>query len=135
MGVENELLMVTANYKIKTVSFLVIGWLLAQPAIAHNGESHGQKQKDSPEELQPSTPNTAEPDPIDSSTYVPEVNAEAEVTTVESVAGADLSASQSASFSLDGYSIGLGEILFGLILIFPWLLITLRKQLNFSTRS
>ncbi len=122
--------MATANYTIKAVTTLALGLQLGQSAMAHNGELHSPKKKAISEEMQP---NTAGPDPIDSSADVSESNAASP--TVTSVAEADVSQPVSATISLDSFSIGLGEILLGLVLIFPWLLITLRKQLHLSTHS
>jgi hypothetical protein len=115
---------------INVVSPLAVSLQLTQSAMAHNGELHGQKKEAVPEEPQP---NNTGLDPIDSSDYVPDSSAE--VTTVESVVEADVPDSLTANLSVDSFPIGLGEILFSLILIFPWLLITLRKQLHLSTRS
>lgn len=115
--------------KIKAVSALVVGMQAIQPVMAHNGELHGQEEETS-EDIKP---NTAGPDPIDSSAYVPDDNAEA--ITTESATVSDAAEPLSTATFLDGFSVGFGEILFGLVLIFPWLLITLRKQLHLSSRS
>lgn len=116
------------NRTMQGLSSLAIGLQVGQPAIAHNGILHGQEQEATSVEPQP----TAEPDPIDSSTYTSDSNPE--VTAVESVSDNGNPTSLPVSSS-NGFPIGWGEVLFGLILIFPWLLIAFRKQLHLQTRS
>lgn len=98
--------------------------------MAHNGVLHGQQPETTPAEPDSVT---AEPESVGSSGSASE--SKAEVMTVESVTESDAPQSLYTTFSLTSLPIGLGEVLLGLILIFPWLLITLRKQLHLATRS
>ena len=121
--------MAHAGYTITTVSTLAIGLQRVQPVMAHNGVLHGKQQETTPAEPESVT---AEPEPVGSSVSASDSNAE--VITVESVAESSAPQLLYTTFSLNSLPIGLGEILLGLILIFPWLLITLRKQLHLATR-
>ncbi|NEZ59142.1 hypothetical protein [Adonisia turfae] len=123
--------MAHASYTITTVSTLAIGLPRVPPVMAHNGVIHGQ-----PQETTPAEPVTAEPESVGSSGSASESHAED--MTVEPITEseeADAPQSLYTTFSLTSLPIGPGEVLLGLILIFPWLLITLRKQLHRATRS
>ncbi|WP_152532249.1 hypothetical protein [Leptolyngbya sp. Heron Island J] len=114
----------TTNSTIKAVSVLAFGLLAAPPAVAHDGHHHGQSQAETAAEGQP---NTAA-EPTNSDADVTDINSEAN--TVESIAEEGGESLPAATILVDSFPIGWAEALFGLVLIFPWLLITLRKQLQ-----
>lgn len=112
--------MATANPILTAGSTLAIGLQLSHPVLAHNGELHGQEA--APETPAPAVTNT-NPDTN------PSDNRPA-TAVVESVPEAD----QSTALSLDSLPIGPGDLLFSLMVVFPWALIVLRKQLHLPHR-
>lgn len=113
--------MATANPTLTAGSTLAIGLQLSHPVLAHNGELHGQEA--APETPAPDVTNT-NPDTN------PSDNRPAPVV-VESVPEANQSATAP---SLDSLPIGPGDLLFGLMVVFPWALIALKKQLHLPHR-
>lgn len=106
--------MATANPILAAGSTLAIGLLLSPPVLAHNGELHGQDA--APEKPTPAvnSPSDNRPTPV----------------VVESVPGAE----QPTAPTPDSLPIGPGDLLFGLMVVFPWALIALRKQLHLQLR-
>ncbi|MEA5465920.1 hypothetical protein [Leptothoe sp. PORK10 BA2] len=90
---------------------------LAYPVFAHSGELHGQP-----------TPETAAPDDHiaadDADLAAQDLNTEAS-TLAESAAVVS-----EPVMAKIGPTVGLGEALLGLIIVLPWLLMVLRKQLH-----
>lgn len=113
--------MVTRNDMLKVVSTLAIGLYAVNPAMAHNGELHGR-----PEEA-------AQPEAIEAETTDTDISvSDTQPSLAESAV--EVSPTVSTAAPINQFSIGFEEILFSAVLIFPWLLITLRKQLHSKPR-
>ena len=109
--------MVTTD-TIKVVSTLAIGLQTVYPAVAHNGELHGQPETEQPEAVETTGTEISESKPQ---------SAAAE-------SALEVSPAVSAAAPINQFSVGFGEILFSAVLIFPWLLLTLKKQLHSTSR-
>ncbi|MEL6229645.1 MAG: hypothetical protein AAFR24_07015 [Cyanobacteria bacterium J06627_3] len=114
LSTTKNLPMATANPILAAGSTLAIGLLLSPPVLAHNGELHGQ-------DAAPEKPAPAVNSPS---------NNRSEPVVVESV----LETAPSTAPSLDRLTIDPGDLLFGLMVVFPWALIVLRKQLHLPHR-
>ena len=110
------------NDTLKAASTLAIGLHIMRPAMAHNGEIHGQSKKTTPSET--NEPEASGTDISEADIQPPSMDSTVEVSPTVSAAATPVSP----------FSAGLGEILFSVVLMFPWLLITLKKQLHSKSR-
>lgn len=113
--------MATARYSIQFLTMLLLVLPVAPAALAHGGELHGQ-----PKQEETVTPASEPTDAPVESTVTGD-----ESLSIEEAAPVNDALTTSASV----IPVGFGDLLFGLMVVFPWLLIALRNQLNPSRGS
>ncbi|MEM7066651.1 MAG: hypothetical protein AAF572_26235 [Cyanobacteria bacterium P01_B01_bin.77] len=101
--------------------------LLSYPAFAHENHHHREEPSSSSTEPAQETAPVTTTDGNDTSA---EVEQPAKLTTEETVAAPTAETPNSQGQLSDGFSIGLGESLLGLILVGPFLLMSLKRMCN-----
>ncbi|MEM9806360.1 MAG: hypothetical protein AAF959_13870 [Cyanobacteria bacterium P01_D01_bin.56] len=112
--------MATAKYSIQLFTMLLLVLPVATKTLAHGGELHGQPKQEK-------TVNTPASDPTDE----PTVTDDDSSPSTEETASVNNELTTSASI----VPVSFGDLLFGLMVVFPWLLIAVRNQLNPSRGS